>query len=195
MNGRRLASAIGAAMIQAKRTYIDGYLSSQFGLREVDFIRGRTETGHGEPIVIDPAIRQRYDRILDGSDPAMGDMLRNQFVILTKDAESVRLWSVWPGAANPLPMPFPYTCIGSGGDAGDAVLRDFVVNRTRGARADIDPVEGVATMLYATHRAGETNVGVGGTPHIAIISNGEAPIIPSEQNSRLAMEAVRGGKA
>lgn len=194
-SGRDIANVTSRAMNKVKRQYINGYLQSQYGLSEIDFIHGRVVTGHGEPLPIDSSIRQRYDRLVDGNDSTISEIFRNHFILLTSDKEGVELWQAWTGAANPFPTPLPYLCTGSGGDAGDAVLRDYLISMPRAERENIDPVEGIAALLRATYLAGETNVGVGGTPHIAIVQAQQKPIIPSERNSRLAMEVVRGTTA
>src|SRR3989344_3667924 len=189
--GEDIANLLSEMMNRSKRQIIHGHLISSFGLTETDFIRGQVIRSNTDPYRIDPSIMQRYERILEGKDPMISDMLTNHFLALTRDANSVELYNIWMGTSVPIKVVLPYAAVGTGGDAADATLQSFVVKLPRAKRVDIDPLNGIAELLFATHRASETNIGVGGTPYIGIIREGEM-IMPTEENSRLALEVVRG---
>jgi len=86
----------------------------------------------------------------------------------------------------------PYGSIGSGADESDKVLSGYVESLPREKREAIDKKEGVVKIIQATNASSSLNVGVGGSPSIAYVTKEKEIIIPTEQQSILASEIVKG---
>ena len=83
--------------------------------------------------------------------------------------------------------------MGSGQETANEILTEFYKDLDWDKRAKIDPLEGLSMLLYATDQASQHHIGVGGTPQLRAILGGKV-VEPSERNSRLAAEIVRGEK-
>ena len=113
---------------------------------------------------------------------------------MTTDKTGIQLYNVSMALANPVPVARPYESAGIGSDTADNELYAFFENIPREKRPNVDRIDGLTALLYATYRAGVRNHGVGGTPHIAIIKGNEL-ILPEENSSKLGVEVVRAARS
>ncbi|MFT4311841.1 MAG: hypothetical protein ACMXYF_01285 [Candidatus Woesearchaeota archaeon] len=125
------------------------------------------------------------------SDFSQGCQQQNQigsFVLLGKSAnEPAKIIYFDSRNKNLYPMFQGHYSTGSGADASNLELSKFMNDIPRNNRNNINPVEGLEVLLYATHLAGSVNHGVGGIPDIGIIHNDKI-IQPGEYESQLAGE-------
>ena len=191
-DGRSLAAITAHVMAMVKKQYIDSYLFDKFRLREIDFQTGNLTTPEGNR-PIDPSIMQQYHQLISGQSE-FAQHINNAFLVLTTDKSGVQLYTVSMALGNPIPVVRPYESIGSGSETADSELYAFFENIPREKRSDIDRVEGIAALLFATHRATVRNPGVGGIPLIAILQGNEI-IQPDENSSKLGVELVRAARS
>jgi hypothetical protein len=190
-NSYDMARAITESVAATKRKFIDNYVTMTYGISESEMQSGTRVTPEGR-VPIDRLILEHYTRIVRGQDD-FSQLTNNGFVVLGKDMKGLQLYSVSSEVGLQL-WPYPYNAMGSGADIADNELYEFVERMPREKRNDISPTAGVAALIYATDRASRRNMGVGGTPHIAILK-GDEYITPAEESSRLAVEIVNGSKA
>lgn len=188
-----LTTVIGKMMSNVKRKYINGYLQNLFGLSETEFLMGYKINPDETKTPIHESWMQRYSRIISGSsEEQLTGFLNNVFLILASDAQGVELYYASMALANAYPISRPYEAIGSGSDMADSELYSFFESLPREERDHIPPVKGIAALLTATDKASTRNIGVGGTPFIYIVKDGKILPSPHENNTRLAVEIVRG---
>lgn len=115
------------------------------------------------------------------------------FLALGKDkGRDIELHAVEGTSPTPIKLSTPYQSIGTGADISSLELSKFASELTREQRENIDPVEGLVRMLYATHLSSKINHGVGGIPEIAMINNNKI-IMPGENNCQLSKEISIAG--
>lgn len=198
-----LAEIVNGGMLQVKRKYVDGHLLSLFGLSERDFQTGYVPVRKKDELAgrITEQVMDRYIRAISGNDDSFSALVNNSFLLLACDEERIQLYEINMGLANRIPVAQPYRTIGSGADMADEELSAFFDRIPRDQRENINPVEGISALIYATDRASVRNVGVGGIPFIYILKKSVSGspassklIVPTENNSKLAVEVVRAAR-
>ncbi|MBW2964981.1 hypothetical protein KY363_05995 [Candidatus Woesearchaeota archaeon] len=185
-----IASLMGKIVANTKNSYIDGHLKANYGIGFDDLRRGYSVDEHGK-LEIDPAVKQAaWDSVQKQS---IAELVYFGFLVLTKDAAGVGVYRLASDNEMPFASARPFDCIGSGRDVAERELSAFYANLPRDSRHSIGPVEGVCQLLYATDMASRINIGVGGTPAIAVIKEGKI-VKPCENSSRLAGEIVYGAR-
>ncbi|MBU1199688.1 MAG: hypothetical protein KKF46_01875 [Nanoarchaeota archaeon] len=192
-SAEKLAGLVGYSFQNVRNEFMDAYMRTNLGISWDEFKTGFAKSDDGENLQIEKGLMDDYRNLISGRDSRVEFIQRNQFLILCGDAKDVKLYTTHGCQTKPMPIARPYEVIGSGSDAADHALAGFFENRAREQKKDIDPIEGIIALLQATERASAVNVGVGGTPYIAIISDGKI-IQPSENNSKLASEIVKAEK-
>ncbi|MBW3015471.1 hypothetical protein KY330_03555 [Candidatus Woesearchaeota archaeon] len=191
-SGVQMAELLASVMADVKRKYLNGYLKNKYGVEEADIHRGFKVNDRGDKEPIGQFLTEQYMQIVNSNGLEIN---QNRFLILTSDKDGVNLYSTdTQSLSNAVPSSQPYASAGSGSDMADEALYEFFEKVPRESRRDINPVDGISALLYATERASKRNVGVGGTPMIAVVKEGKV-IIPNERSSRLALEIVKGTKA
>src|SRR3989344_215801 len=187
---------LSSIFIKLRRDIIDGSLISRFNCKEEDILRGtkyitddkgeiRREEKLGE------LVKQKYQEMLEHLEQGV---FNSSFLSLSYDTNStIEINHVSASSRKPMMISQPYATTGTGADTADGILYNYFSLRDRNARDNIDPLDGLATLLYATALASARNIGVGGTPFISMIIDGKI-ITPNENNSRLAVEIVRAAK-
>lgn len=191
-SGYHFACILSKKMSEVKRRYLRGHFFDMYGLSEEELQTGRKMI-EDKGLPLEPSLLQEYQKAIKGEDPRTQPIVNNGFLALVYTTkEGIRLYSIgsW---GNPVPIAGNSGCIGSGADMADGEIAAFFENIPREKRKQIDRIEGISTLLYATERAGTRNVGVGGTPAIKIIENGNI-LTPTEDNSKLAVEIIKGEK-
>jgi hypothetical protein len=188
VNNRQLANNIGKIASAKKESYSNSYLESNFSLTLADLQRGY-RLHEGQRIDIPDR-----DRIFGALNSNLGKLFDGSYLTLTKDKENLDIHVINFSLGQAMPVPTPYACIGSGSDTAEESLYSFFVNMTREDRKNVKPVEGIAALLNATEIASKKNMGVGGTPIIAVIKD-DRIIRPSEINTKLAAEIVKASVA
>ena len=156
-------------------------------LSEQEVLTGRLNGG-GE---ITERVKENYFRDLMDIKNNLG---QNVFLVLGKDAnKKMDLYMVEGLSQTPVLFPSVYASIGSGSDISSLELSKFINDLTREGRENINPIEGLVSMLYATYLSGKNNYGVGGIPEIAFIDKDEI-VKPSEYSCQLANEIATAGK-
>lgn len=193
---------ISEVMRRVRHDLLDEGLMTQLHCTEEDIQRGykivRDATGKPvDRVDVSPDVKAKYEKIMDSMN---GGILNNRFLALEYDPETgVQMYTFDMGSSRPFLSAQPYVSIGSGSDMADESLYDFFSRKPRTKRAAIEPVEGLAALLLATDKASMRNIGVGGIPYVQIVkgAEGEEPTIisPSENNTLLAVEAIRGREA
>jgi hypothetical protein len=181
-----VVQALSNAVSKLRRAYTEAFLRGRFGLSEAELQIGckMLKDGRAE---LDREFKQQVANAM--SSDQFTTMISNRFTVLTYSPEGTRIYGVDTTYARPVPSSSPYGCVGSGVDMADSELSAFLETMPRDKRHEIDPLEGIAVLLYATDRASRTNVGVGGTPLISVIHKGTV-LTPSENSSKLASEIV-----
>jgi hypothetical protein len=182
---RQIASALAQVMGNVKRDLVNAKLQGLLGLTEGEVQTG-TRVVEGKTLPLVPWTTDQYLKIVNSdSNP----LINNGMVVLAKD-KRIEIYSLIMESTSPLPIARPYHTIGSGSDTADNELHDFVARIPREQRENINPLHGLAALLYSTDRAAMRNLGVGGTPLLKIVK-GDTTITPGESDTRLAMEIVR----
>lgn len=187
-----IAGAVGRIMSCVRKQHIDSYLKANYDVSLLDLQRGfKIDPDEGK-VELEKEYKQNVWNMLNNN-KGLEEFVSGGFVILAADQRGINIYVASSVRENAIPCARPYECIGSGKDMADAELGDFFGNLTREHRKSVDPTMGIAQLLHATDRASKVNVGVGGTPTIAVIREKKV-IRPSENNSRLASEIVRAWK-
>lgn len=184
--------ASGDVMMFLKESLVDEYIQGKFGLRAVDFQRGkRLDPKTNQDVDLDESFVESYKKALKSK--KLKGKVDADFLGIFSDKGRVEIYSFAVGE-RPRLVELPYETIGSGYDKADDILADFVKSVPREKRGGIDHLKGMAAILYATFYAGYKVSSVGGTPLIKIVCDGRV-VEPWHDNSRLAMEIVRGVRA
>ncbi len=190
--GKHISVALSQVMAKVKRKLIEQQFQSSYGLSEAELQCGQKITPEGR-LTIESGIMQEYKQYASPFSTNTHPLFQNSFLVISYDnKEGIQISSV-DMKYGKFYISRPYECIGSGSDMADNELNLFFENTPRENRNNIDPIEGIIALLYATDRAAARNIGVGGTPLIYILKKDEITI-PSEENSRLAVEIVKGNK-
>lgn len=137
-----------------------------------------------------------WDEILElyrGDSDAVGDRFDSQFLVLGKDKDGLRMYTVEFGEA-PEYVPLTYANIGSGFDQSDNAIARDLENRQRMKQKNLTLIEGIEQLLRATNDSSRSNQGVGGIPSIYYISGTEKSskiYALGEKESLLASEIVK----
>jgi len=193
-SGFDLARVVGECMDDVKQGYIAGAVQSRFGISDHEFKMRQRKFGEGMvPIPQeDVAEYKQYREGVNNEIKVCCDL------VLVRDERGIEIYITGMENSMPVPTSRPFRCIGSGQDMADECLVAWFDRMKREERKNVNPVLGLARLLYATERASVRNMGVGGTPTISVISKtdeGHKIIIPSETSSLLAAELVKGESA
>ena len=191
LNAKTIVEVLAYALSKMKRNLIESYLKSTFGLSEVNFQTGVIIMPDGTKSNIDPLLAQKYQQIIFPDERSGSYITNNDFLALASDENGVEIYHASMNMGTPITISRPYECIGSGRDMADGELYNFFEKIPRGLRNEIHPISGIAALLSAVEKASVRNVGVGGTPIIYIMKEGQVTN-PSENNSRLAVEMIKG---
>lgn len=193
---------ISNVMRQVRHELIDEGLMTQSRCTEEDIQRGYkiVRDASGKPVdrvEISSDIKAKYEKNMESMERGI---LGNQFLVVAYNrVTGISIYSVAMSTSRPFLNAQHYLSIGSGMDMADATLYDFFSRKPRTKRAAINPAEGLAALLLATDKASMRNIGVGGIPYVQMVkgAEGEEPriISPSENNTLLAVEAIRGREA
>lgn len=185
---------ISQIMSHERKSLIDGVLIEQLGVSQRDIYNGyRLEGPENNKVQLEMPLMREYEQIKNSD--SLKKILNNAFLSLSYQTENgISINSLGMGQHGPWPSASPYITIGSGQDMADTELSNYVASIPRSKRKNINPIEGIAALLYATEKASITNIGVGGTPMIKIVSD-KGIISPDENSSRLAVEIVKGSRA
>jgi len=166
----------------------DNYLKRKCGVSQLEFQTG-VKNDNGKSLPIDSILKDKYNRLIDGGDQAFNEFTNNVFLCLVSGESGIDIYSFH--MMNPLEyrLSKPYESIGSGADRAESSLSDFFENMKREDREDIEPVQGISELIYATERASKKNIGVGGVPHVAHIA-GDVVSCPNERETKLAQEII-----
>ena len=189
IDNQAMANYIANVFGDIRRKYTDSYLWNKYGISEAEFHTGQKMLPDGRTAPIDKSIMEQYHQTVQERND-FSEMIHNAFLIMTKDPQSVDLFIASMKLRRATPVPRPYSAVGSGYDIADAELYNFFEHISREEREKINPLDGLAALLYATERASVRNVGVGGTPHIKVIHDDKI-LDPSENNSLLALEITK----
>lgn len=182
----------GDVMMSLKESLVDEYIQGKFGLRAVDFQRGkRVDPTSKQDVDLDESFVESYKKALKSK--KLKGKIDADFLAIFSDKSKVAIYGFAVGE-RPRLVELPYETIGSGYDKADDILADFVKSVPREKRGGIDHLRGMSAILYATFYAGYKVSSVGGTPLIKIVK-GDKIIEPCHANSRLAMEIGRGVRA
>lgn len=187
-NSEQIAEITARIMDVRKLAIVRGELESNLGIRYEEFISGHCRSEEGQVIPIRQDLIERMNNI---QNQANAQISNNTFTILGKDKDNVRLYRADASNLVPTLIGRPYDVVGSGNDSADEVIVEFIEKLEREKLKNIDPVEGIEALIYATHRASVRNQGVGGTPVIYVIGK-EGAFLVSEARSQLADNMVRG---
>jgi len=190
---KHLVQALCYITTAVKNDYLNSYLQSTYGISLKEFQIGKVATSEGAA-PINPAIMERYVGITQGNGEVAKFLIGNSFLILNYNEKGINLKVLEAGLGKELEATKPFAPIGSGSDMAEDELTSYVERMTRNERENINPIYGLAALLYATNRATNRNMGVGGIPLIKVVKEGEI-IEPSENNSKLASEIVLGRRA
>ena len=194
LTARQGVNLFANASLSIRRSYIDNYLYTHYGLTEEQFQRGKkTNNDESDIFSISSRIMDHYIWLI-GDDGKLSREFPLTFVglIEAEEEKGIRLYDFSTLDSGTLsPAAFPYATEGSGSDVADLELADFLENMPRSKRKDIDPFEGLAALLRATSRAVRRNMGVGGVPSIHILKEGKL-LVPEDNVSQLAMHIARG---
>lgn len=159
----------------------------KFGdLSTQEVIAGKLKDGRD----ISPNVIDNYLRYLDH---LKSDYSAGLFLVLGKDKDKgLELYAVEGTSPIPIRLARNYQSIGSGSDISSLELSKFSSDLTREQRENINPVDGLITLLYATHLSSKINAGVGGIPEIAMINNNKL-IMPAENSCQLSKEIAIAG--
>ncbi len=187
---------LAQVLVREGQEIIDGHCVAKLRCTQEDVLRGYKiiKNEKGEPIgkdEIGELAKQKYQEIIKHLSE---NDLNSGFLTLGYDkGEGMSMHWLSCATVKPMSIARPYQPAGSGADMADQVLGDFVNSLRREKRNSIDRVAGIEALLYATQKASERNVGVGGAPYIRVIEKGKI-ITPDEDCSRLASEVVKGNK-
>jgi hypothetical protein len=181
----QLVNYLANVATNVRARYIDGFLINRFGLIREDFVR---------PIKpISPQIMQEYSQLMNNPNSELG-FLKGAFIAVSYDKKNgVNIYNLDNDLAKPIPQSLPYASAGSGKIMADGELYALFKNMPRDKKTDINPVEGIASLLNATEEASNGALGVGGTPQIMVLDDGDV-IVPGENESRLATEIAKATK-
>lgn len=118
------------------------------------------------------------------------DGLDEPFLALSYDKEGIALQIISLDSENTCLVARPYEAIGSGGNLADIVLHDFFKNMDETEKEEVNPIEGIMTLLQAIARAADRSKSVGGIPQLYVIDHGKV-ISPRRNNLKLAEEISR----
>lgn len=184
---RDAANLFADAALQFRKQYLEKYFLNYFRLSEEEFKHGRLLTGPGEEIEISERLMDRYLSMIGEEGSLASEYPLGMVALLKPHEKEVELYRFLPYSSGTFELcPLPYAATGSGEDAADLILTEFVEELPRKKREDIDPREGLAVLLRAVYAAGKRNIGVGGTPSLCILKDDE--VYRAEENaSRLGM--------
>jgi len=168
------------------------YLIKTYGISQVEFQTGLKQLTKANTASIENSLKERYNRLIDGGDSVFNNYTNNAILTLVKDKTDCYLYVAHMRTPTPIRITQPAESIGSGIDMADSVLSEFLEEMTREERTQIDRLTGLSQLLYATERA-KKNTGVGGIPQIYAMDKDKIHI-PSEDQSKVALEVVKAGR-
>ncbi len=177
----------GQVFNQVVKKYVSSEMFKRFGDISIEeAVTGKLKTGEN----ISQNVLDAYFNTLNQLKSEYGQGI---FLVLGKDTgRDMELHAVEGSSPTPIKLSTPYQSIGSGADISSLELSKFASELTREQRDNIDPVQGLIRMLYATHLSGKVNHGVGGIPEIAMINNNKI-IMPNENSCQLSKEVSIAG--
>ncbi len=213
MTMERMASEAFDVITRMKHAHVDWELKGKYGFDTADFVRGFYER-NGEKIDIKEAeMVKAVDELLTwkGRSSAPQALHLNAGIVAGYEpAEGFAIFGISMITPYVEPVQEIFLADGSGRDMTTVVFTEDLNRRTISQRrGDVDPVDGVLTMLDALNTACRHDIGVGGYPCIIMIDGSRkdpadivwrlqdhrgklaAEISTAETEGHLAREAAR----